>query len=495
MSFAIAFAVYTLAIVAVGVWSARYARRNNEDYFLAGRSLGPWVAALSASASSESGWVTLGLVGTAFVTGWSAYWILPGCLLGFLFNWFVIAGRMRDHSARVGAVTLPDFFAQTFAERVPVLRILTVIVIFTAMWLYVAAQFAAAGKAFEAAFDVRYQIGVVLGAAIVLLYTVVGGFRAACWTDFVQGVVMVGTLVVFPLWLVYDRGGFEAIRETVAPVGDAYLTFWPQKTGAVLLGFLLSGGALGVNFGYPGQPHILVRFMALRERRHAIVGGIVSFVWGALVLFGAVTVGIVVRAFTVQGAEWTIPLQEQIATNATGAGETGLVLAALNLIPGVFSGMVLAAVLAAICSTADSQLVVAASAGANDIYARLFGGAGERSQMLINRLVLLVLGVGAFALVLDREVSVFAFVLTYGWAVLGAALGPQVILVLLWRRASYAGCVAGMVTGFATALIWPRVYAPEGDDAVVIYNLPLAFCLALVVNILVSLLGPARRST
>ena len=177
------FIAYTLAVVAVGVYSSRFAKQSDEDFFLAGRSLGKWVGALSASASSESGWVTLGLVGMGFVTGVQAYWMVPGCVLGYTFNWLVLAEPLRRRSAELGSLTLPDFFSQHFRERLPILRVLTVLVIVVAMMLYVSAQFAAAGKSFAAAFEptITRRSGLLIGAAIVLFYTVSGGFRAACW--------------------------------------------------------------------------------------------------------------------------------------------------------------------------------------------------------------------------------------------------------------------------------------------------------------------------
>lgn len=498
MSFAISFVVYTLIIVGIGVYSARFARRGNEDYFLAGRTLGPWLAAFSASASSESGWVTIGLVGWAFVSGVSAYWIIPGCLVGYAFNWFVIAPRLRDRAAAINALTIPDFFSLRFNERLPVLRIASVIVILTAMWLYVAAQFAAAGTAFAAAFaNVNYQAGVLIGAGIVLAYTVIGGFRAACWTDFAQGLLMVGTLAVFPVWLMMEHGGYGFIMENLlaaeaANPASAQLTrFWPEVGSAALVGFLLGSGALGINLGYPGQPHVLVRFMAMRDRRDALIGGVVALAWGALVLWGAATVGLVLRAMVQEAGShptepWLAELAGQLSAGAGNAGETGLVVAAQNMLPGVLSGMVLAAVLAAICSTADSQLVVAASAAANDIYVRLVNGGRQRSSLLLNRAVVLALGLGAVLMVIDREVRVYSYVLTYGWAVLGAAFGPQMILALLWRHASYAGCVAGMITGFAVALIWPQIY-DAARTGVELYNLTVAFAAAMAVNVAVSL--------
>lgn len=498
----ISFTAYTLAIVLVGLYSARYARRSDEDFFLAGRSLGPWVSALSASASSESGWVTLGLVGWAYSNGVQAYWIIPGCLLGYLFNWFIVAGRMSDRSRALNALTLPDFFALSFRERTPVLRVLCVIVILVAMVLYVAAQFAAAGKAFAATFNtpllnISYAQGVLIGAAVVLIYTISGGFRAVCWTDFLQALLMVGTLVVFPIYLMVTHGGYAfvhaALQDVVPQGGQAgeLLRWLPNVGGAAFVGFLLGSGALGINFGYPGQPHVLVRFMALRDRRAAYVAGVVAFFWGLLVYWGAVTIGLFARAMATQHEAWTAQIAD---------GELSLVVAALNLLPGMLSGLVLAAVLAAICSTADSQLVVAASAIASDLYARLVkrsrpgGGdiAAGSAHPWVNRVVVGVLGLLAVLLVIKQDVQVYKYVLTYGWAILGAAFGPQVIVILFWRRASYAGCVAGMLTGFIVALVWQQTYG-SASRAVEVYNLPLAFVAALVVNVVVSLLSPAHR--
>ena len=500
--FAVSFAIYTLLIVAVGVVTGRQAGKDDESYFLGGRSLGPWVAALSASASSESGWLTLGLVGWAFGSGASALWILPGVLLGYLFNWTVLAGRLRTESERLGAITLPDYLSFRFGERVrggegaaPVVRLLAVLVILVAMWMYVAAQFAAAGKAFEAAFGIDYLFGVGIGAAIVLAYTVIGGFRAACWTDFVQALVMVAALVVFPAWMLIDAGGVSFIREQLTASGnESLLAFWPEKSGIALIGFLFGSGALGINFGYPGQPHVLIRFLALRNRRDAIAGAIISVTWAALVLLGAVTLGLLARSYVAAGAEWTAPMAAELANGAADAGETALVFSANALLPGVLSGVVLAAVLAAICSTADSQLVVAASSVASDLVGRLGRG---RGSTLVNRITVFVLGIGAIGLVMDPDIQVFSFVLTYGWAVLGAAFGPQVLLALFWKRASRAGTIAGIATGFVVAVFWNDVYTAKVAEWVglELYNLPVAFMLALVVNVLVSLLVSLMAST
>ncbi len=479
------FLVYTLAIVGVGLYSAKFAKRSDEDYFLAGRGLGPWIAALSASASSESGWVTLGLVGLAFSSGVQAYWIIPGCLLGFIFNWFFLAGRLNDQSRELGALTIPDYFSRRFKERLPVLRFISVVVILVAMMLYVAAQFAAAGKSFSALSDqVSYQNGVLIGAAIVLIYTVSGGFRAACWTDFVQAFLMVGTLVVFPIYLLIHEGGFSATFQTLREVDPALLHFTPEKSGLAFFGFLLGSVALGINFGYSGQPHVLVRFMSLRSRKEARLAGIISVVWGLLVYWGAVTVGLVAREMAARGEDWAqVMLDPDSKQN-----ELALVFSAMHLLPSALSGLVLAAVLAAICSTADSQLVVAGSSVASDL---LGGKSGKTGQLLLNRITIFVLGVVAVLLVISEEVEVYTYVLTYGWAVMGAAFGPQMILALMWKRASYAGCVAGMLTGFVVAILWKALLDNKIGD-VEVYNLPLAFAAATLVNVAVSWLTPPK---
>ena len=517
----VSFSLYTLLIVAIGLYSARYARRSDEDYFLAGRSLSGPVAALSASASSESGWVTLGLVGIAFSFGMQAYWVIPGCLIGYLFNWFILAGRVSDRARALNALTLPDFLAFRFQERTPWIRTVAVLVILAAMMAYVAAQMAAAGKAFGVLFGEMnagqsaaavvegsadattaqadetgdagpwgYRTGVLVGAVIVLVYTITGGFRAVCWTDFLQALLMVGALVLFPIYMLAAHGGYDFItaqlRDVTGPDSNLpaghLLDPWAGKTSFALLGFLLGSHALGINFGYPGQPHVLIRFMALSDRKNARIAGVIAFIWGALVYWGAVTVGLFARAMHESGEQWT----ELIRAD----GELGLVVSAMHLLPDVLSGLVLAAVLAAICSTADSQLVVAASSAAHDLYARVFARGGRTAHLLVNRLVVFGLGVGAVLLVIDKEVKVYEYVLKYGWAMLGAAFGPQVILAVLWKRASYAGCLFGMLTGFVVAIVWAEVYDKDATG-IEIYNLPLAFIAALVVNVLVSLIVPS----
>ena len=492
----VSFALYTLIIVGVGVYSARFAKATDDDYFLADRGLGAWVGALSACASTSSGWVTLGLVGFAFDRGFVAYWLIPGVLVGVLFNWAVLANRLRRGAGELGALTVPDYFAFRFKERLPILRGLSVLVILVAMFLYVAAQMAAAGKAFDAMFvSVDHTLGVVIGAVIVLLYTVIGGFRAACWTDFVQALVMVAALAGIPIFVLVGTIGYPEIARTLAHApGPDLVSMTGGRRGLALIGFALGSGALGINLGYPGQPHVLVRYMALRGRREVRVGMVIALVWTALAYWGAVTTGLIARTLTEQGAAWGEPLRA-----GGSSSETAMILTATNLLPGAIAGVALAAVLAAIASTVDSQLIVAASSVAHDLYSRVFAPARRGGHPMINRLVVLTLGVGAAAVALDERISVYAFVVDYGWAILGASFGPQLILALLWKRATYAGAIAGIVTGFVVAVVWKQVYAPgatvwtllngEAGKGVEIYNLTVAFAAAFLMNGAVSLLS------
>ena len=399
---------------------------------------------------------------------------------------------MREETRSNGALTIPDLLSMHFRERIPLIRSIAILVVLVGMWLYVAAQFAIAGKAFNSAFESLdgfvglsgYQNGVLLGATIVLVYTVVGGFRSASVTDAIQAFMMFLTLAIFPAWLMLEVGGFGFINEQLAAVADGnLLRFWPELAGGALLGFLIGGNAIGIGFGFPGQPHILVRYMAIREKRFVLPGAIIALTWVCFTYTGAILLGLLVRALAVSGEEWAMQV-------AAVDGETALIEAAEAFLPGALAGIVLAGILSAVSSTADSQLVVAASAIANDFFVRILGFKGGAGSIM-NRLVVLLLGIGAIILVFDEEVRVFTFVLDYGWAILGAGFGPQVLLVMIWRRASRAGCVAGITTGFVVALGW-KMFTEQTMAGVPVYNLTLGFACALVVNVVVSLLIPDR---
>jgi sodium/proline symporter len=414
----ISFSTYTLAIVVVGLLAARVASRSSKDYLIAGKGLGAWVSSISASASSESGWVTLGLVGEAFNVGLGAIWVIPGCLMGYVFNWFFLARRIQKYSSENEVMTIPGIIASRFPERANSLRIISVVIIAVMMTTYVAAQMNAAGKALSAVFGTSYFLSVMIGACIVLVYTITGGFKAVAWTDLVQGILMVIALVFLPAIVIIKLGGFGPMFAKLAAL-DAesgvplLMTAAGGKVGMFGLGFII--GQLGIGLGYPGQPHVLIRFMAAKDQESLKKGAIIAMVWGTLVFTGAVFLGLACKALFVTLAD----------------AEQALPIISIQLLPGIFAGMMLAAVLAAICSTADSQLIVASSSISHDIYAQRKGDKlSPRKAVTFDRIWVAVIGILAVIFALTDNRVIFSFVL-YAWAGLGAAFGPIFILSFL----------------------------------------------------------------
>lgn len=468
----LSFIVYSAGIVAFGLYSTKMRKKTGDDFVLANRELGPWAASLSASASSESGWVMLGLVGEAYIYGFSALWIIPGIAVGYLFNWFVIAERLRKSSRESGAVTLTQFIMHRFGRKSVALRVIPVLIITAAMLGYVAAQMNAAGKAFQAAFELDYTWGVLIGAAIILTYTVTGGFRAICWTDIIQAGFMVVALLVMPLIILTKLGGYSEFMSTISAQNPELLTWAANNAGLAGLGFVV--GLLGIGLGYPGMPHVLSRFMASRDSATVKKAGMISMVWFVLVYFGAIFFGLFARAYFPD-----LPDPEQ-----------ALPIAVNEFLPPILGGFVIAAIVSAICSTADSQLIVMSSTISRDVIIplkTLMGISSEGSEHYLatqrwDRWILVILAVLSIGFALSENRVIFDFVL-YSWSALGAAFGPVVILGLMWKRTTKAGAVAGMLVGIGVTLVWRNT--PVLKSA--LYELVPAFVLAFLTVWLVSL--------
>jgi len=466
------FVVYSAAIVFVGLYSAKWRKKTTDDFVLANRELGPWASALSASASSESGWVMLGLVGEAYLFGMAAFWIVPGIAAGYLFNWLVVAEKLRQKTKEYDAVTLPQYICHRFGKNSKALLYIPVIIITLAMLAYVAAQMNAAGKAFEAVFALPYWLGVLAGAFIIMTYTLTGGFRAICWTDIIQATFMVIALIGMPFIMLSAIGGYDNFLSELGAISPDLLTFSSGKIGFAMLGFVI--GLLGIGLGYPGQPHILSRFMAAKDRAAIKLGRWIAFIWMVLVYLGAIFFGLFSRVHYANLAD----------------PEQALPLACGELLPPVIGGFVIAAIVAAICSTADSQLIVVSSTISRDIFARRKSKSsrgdntldGARYQWL-DRWVLLALAVIAVFFALTENRVIFHLVL-YAWGVMGAAFGPVVILGLLWKRANKAGALAGLITGSVVAVVWREVAFLKNA----VYELVPAFILAFLAVIVFSLL-------
>jgi len=452
------FIIYAGGMLWIGYTVSR-ATYSPDDFFLANRSLKAWVTAISSTASSESAWAVLGTVGLAYKDGLSALWFFPGCLLGYALNWFFIAERLRKHSLEEGTLTVPDYLETYFNDRTHLIRVISIAVIFICMMAYIAAQFTAIGKTFDAIFGIPHLVSIPIGGAIIILYTMMGGFRAVAWTDFIQGLIMVVGLVMLSLVGLVELGGFSEMTQKVNEVAPTALTLMGGKTTAVFFGSMV--GLLGIGLGYPGQPHVITRYMAAKDARTIEQGTWIAIGWGTLIYSSAILLGICGQALFPGLAD-----PEHLFPTA-----------AENLLPAFLTAVVLTGVLAAIMSTVSAQLIVAASAVAHDIYSKIIRGSVNHKQILtISRVTVLVIGLGAMLLALTETRVIFWFVL-FAWSGLGATFGPIILFTLYSKNITRKGAIAGMLTGFFTTIIWKVT----GLSDSIIYELVPAFLLSAFV--------------
>ncbi|WP_083026048.1 sodium/proline symporter PutP [Vreelandella lionensis] len=438
---------YFALMIAIGVYAMRKSTSTSEDYMLGGRTLSPKVAALSAGASDMSGWLLLGLPGAMFVSGLGSAWIGIGLFVGALFNWILVAPRLREQTVHYGnAITIPAFLANRFPTRALSLRTVSAIVIVIFFAVYTASGLVAGGKLFESAFAgviniggmSDYAVGVVITLGVVLAYTVVGGFLAVSMTDFVQGCIMMLALVIMPAVVLFGEGGggFTQASQTLNEV-DPTLLSWTE--GLTFIGWL---SAVTWGLGYFGQPHIIVRFMAIRTLKDVPIARNIGMSWMAISLIGAVSLGIFGRAYAVRnGMEVQDP-------------ETIFIILAELLFHPLITGFLYAALLAAVMSTISSQLLVSSSSLTADFY-RLFlrKEATDKECVAVGRVSVVLVGLIAAVIASDPNSQVLGLV-SNAWAGFGAAFGPLIILSLMWSRTNGAGAIAGMVVGAATVMIW-----------------------------------------
>ena len=449
------FSVYVLAMLGIGLWTARMTS-SPLDFFLADRSLKAWVTAISSTASSESAWAVLGTVGLAYKEGLSSLWFMPGCLLGYLINWLFIAEKLRKHSEENNAITLPDYFENHFDDKSNILRMVSVVIIFSCMMAYVAAQFTAIGKTFDAIFGVPHIISISVGGTIVLVYTMMGGVRAVAWTDFIQGIIMVLGLVILSLMPLTSLGGFSGMLTEVSKASPETLQWMGGKSVSVFLGSLV--GLLGIGLGYPGQPHVITRYMAAKNTEAIQKGTFIALGWGLMVYSSSILLGICGQALFpgLEDPEHLFPK------------------AAEQLLPTLLTAVVLTGVLAAIMSTVSAQILVATSAIAHDVYSKILKKTfSHKAILLVSRITVLVLGIGAMLIALGETRVIFWFVL-FAWSGLGASFGPLILFTLYSKKVTRDGAIAGMLTGFLTTLIWKAT----GLSDLLVYELVPAFFIA-----------------
>lgn len=433
---ALAFALYFLAILLVGVLTARRSSRSVSDFFLGGRRMGSWVVALSAVASGRSAWLVLGLSGMTYAKGVSAVWACVGYIVVELLLFIFLARRLRGFTGERGNITLPDFLESRFAS--PALRVISVIILLAFLTTYIGAQMLGGGKAFLGSLNIPQAWGVVLTAGIVFFYTIFGGFYAVSYTDVIQALFMILGLVVLPVVALVHQGGIQPVLETLRALDPRLIDPWALGVGGAI-------GLVGIGLGSPGNPHILVRYMSARDTDILRKSALIGTVWNVVMAWGAVLVGLVGRKMF------------SLASMLVNSDPENLYSAlAQSYFHQFLFGLVMASVFAAIMSTVDSQLLVASSAIARDIYQRFWGKrASERLMVWLSRgSVVLITGLALLLGYLGRNSQLVFWFVLLAWAGLGAAFGPVVILGLYWRRATAPGAIAGMLVGSATVFAW-----------------------------------------
>jgi sodium/proline symporter len=459
--------VYMIGMVLIGLYA--YKRTSNlTDYMLGGRDLGPAVTALSAGASDMSGWLLMGLPGAMYMSGLSAGWIVVGLCIGAYLNWLYVAPRLRTYTeVSNNSITIPDYFENRFKDTSRILRITSALVIIIFFTFYTSSGMVAGGQLFETAFDTGYMWGMIITAGVVIIYTLFGGFLAVSYTDFVQGAIMFLALILVPFVTILKVGGWDASFNEIESINPALLDAF---TGTSLIGII---SLLAWGLGYFGQPHIIVRFMAITSVKEMKSARRIGMGWMIFSIVGAMFTGLVgIAYFNQTGA----PLDKSNA-------ETVFILLSDILFHPIITGFLLAAILAAVMSTISSQLLVTSSALTEDFYkAFVKRSASDKELVFIGRLAVLVIAVIAFVLAINPSETILNLV-GYAWAGFGAAFGPVVLLSLYWKRMTKWSAFAGILVGAVTVIVWEQI--PAFED---VYEIIPGFIACTIAIIIVSLL-------
>lgn len=491
----VAMAIYMAIIVGIGVVFAKRANKSSEDYFLGGRSLGPWVTAMSAEASDMSGWLLMGLPGVAYWCGLAdAVWTAVGLAIGTYLNWLIVSKRLRRYSIRANnSITLPEFFSNRFREKKMIILTIAAVFILVFFTVYAASCFVTCGKLFSTLFGMPYINMMILGAVFVLLYTLLGGFLAESASDFIQGIVMVTALVVIVTVSTLKAGGLGAVIDNAKSIPGFFELFGvasPQlnaageqivENGAPLFGASTPYGWLKIvsmlawGLGYFGMPQVLLRFMAIRTEKELGRSRRIAMIWVVISLAVALFIGVVGRCL--------YPTEHLTAS----AAENIFITLSTNLLPSLLAGFVMAGILAATMSSSDSYLLIAASAFAKNIYQGVFKKKADDKEVLwISRITLLLIAIIAVVIALDESSVIFKLV-SFAWAGFGATFGPLMLFSLFWKRTNSYGAVAGMIGGAGMVFLWKLVISKLGG-AFAIYELLPAFIFSSICIVIFSLI-------
>ncbi|MGI9275567.1 MAG: sodium/proline symporter PutP [Endozoicomonas sp.] len=466
------FLIYFTGMLGIGYLAWRRTI-SSSVYFLGGRSLGPWTAALSAGASDMSGWLLLGLPGYAFAAGLEAFWLAAGLLGGTWLNWLIVARRLRVYSVIADdSLTLPEFFANRFEDTRGLLQPVSAAFILIFFLFYTSSGLVAGGKLFETVFGIDYQWAVIIGMLSVISYTLFGGFLAVCWTDLVQGLLMSVALLIVPIAALEVSGGVENVFEQLDSIDPSLMSVLSRSDGETV-SILAVVSLLGWGLGYFGQPHIMARFKAVRSAGQLVLARRIAVSWTAICMLGAMLVGLAGIVYT---RHLGVPLEDP---------EAIFMLMVNSLFHPVIAGILLAAILAAIMSTADSQLLVCSTAFAEDFYRDILRKkASQEEVLLVGRLAVVGIALIATWLALNPELSVLGMV-SYAWAGFGAAFGPALILSLYWKRMNAVGALVGIVAGGMTVVFWKQLSGGIFD----LYELIPGFIVSVLAILLFSYVG------
>lgn len=469
MSFTlIGFLFYLLIILVVGF--IMYNRnKSHEDFILGGRKMNPWVVAFSERASGESAWLLLGLPGLGYAAGYIGMWDAIGCVSGIILYWLVIAEKLRIQTEETGSITLPDFFASKFNSLAKPIRLTATLIIIFFFTFYLAAQFNGAGKVLNVTFGIPNIYGILIGTIVIVFYTMMGGFLAVAWTDMIQGIIMIGALVILPLvGFIEIMEQHKSLDAALAATGTNFADVTGGATGWAAFAVIISGLSWGL--GYMGQPHLLTRFMSINNASNIKISRRIAYVWAIPGFTGALLIGLVGLVYYGQGAFDDVEnVMPQLAN---------------DLLPSWLAGIFISGAIAAMMSTADSQLLVITSSVIEDIYHKTLGKkeATEKRLLYLSRIITIFVGAVGFVISITSQDLVFALV-SYAWAGLGSSFGPTLLMTLWWKKTTGKGVLAGMVAGTLVTIIWSSF--PEMDA--LLSSRLVAWVAAFLAVVLVSL--------
>ena len=482
--------LYLCFVIFTGVMIGRRSKKSAEGFYLGGRGIGPLVTAMSAEASDMSSYLLMGIPGLAYLSGVAdASWTAIGLAIGTYLNFLLVAKKLRRYSVKLDAITIPSFISKRYGEKKPVIMCISALIILIFFVPYVASGLAAIGKLFNSLFGWDYMAAAVIGAIVIISYTSIGGFSAVATMDLIQSVIMTAALAVIVVFGIVQAGGLDAVIAHAQEL-PGFLSFTQtydvSTGGAAPYGFIRIISMLAWGLGYFGMPHILVRFMAIRDEDELTLSRRIAGTWVVLSMGVAVFIGIVGHAVSATGR---VPFLEGSATETIIVRLSDL-LSSYGVFPAVIAGCILAGILAATMSTADSQLLAASSAFSENIVQEVFGvKLTEKQTMLTARLTVVVIAVIALFLASDPDSNVFQIV-SFAWAGFGATFGPAILCALFWKRSNRQGIMAGLIAGGAMIFIWKFLVRPLGG-AWDIYELLPAFVVALIAIVAVSLATPA----